>query len=468
MDFEIIAESKGFKVEKKKRDKADTATIDKVLDSKTINILNQLAKRCKLYDLGGSFSCGKEANIYTARCSTSLISKFTQSAFSEAEECIIPVVLKIYKTSTMLFKDRTRYIIDEKRFKNFCKSNSRKLIKVWSEKEVRNLKRLIKHGILCPKPIYLKRSILIMTIIGDNTPAPTLKNLDLKLISEWDIIYEKCIKLILDMYQKAKLIHADFSEYNLIYYNDEVYVIDVSQSMDISQENSNTFLVMDICNCNDFFQKKGVKVHSEIELFERITKLRVPEYLKIDGKLNKDSFIPTRIVEVANKEDLSLFLTEPLKEKDDLEDNNYNQSFVDDSDGLINGFNNLLLEKDTDINTNSNQDSEDEDGSSVNIESNEIEEIEENSNDAIRIAEQTEAHFNLTKYADLSIDKINIYCRRLRLKNPNVTKEEEKIINRERKIIVKQMNKERRISKVIRKEQFSKKSKKKKITSINK
>lgn len=508
MEIENVIIKESSKFEKRRKDKSDIATVDKVLDPKTINILNQLIKRGKLFDLCGSFSCGKEANIYTAKCSTSLISKFTQSSFNEIS-AVIPVVLKIYKTSTMLFKDRTRYIIDEKRFKKFCKSNSRKLIKVWSEKEVRNLKRLIKHNIMCPKPLYLKKSILIMTMIGNDSPAPKLKDAKIESLNEWTILYEKCVQLIIDMYQKAKLIHADFSEYNLIYYDNNIYVIDVSQAMDINQENSNTFLVMDICNCNEFFMKKGVKVESEIDLFEKITKLKVPEYLKINGKLNKDSFIPTRIVEVANKEDLSLFLKNAVglgieiigdddyNAKNDLYDNldddlenldDDNLENIDDEDlENIEEENRENIEEEDNENIYSDNEKNnnydllsirnynilgtdlDNDESSVNIDSNEIENIEEVSDDVIKIRENTEAHFILKSFADLSLDKINIYCRRLRLKNPYITKEEERAINKQRKAIVKQMNRERRIARVNRKEEHSKKTNKNKNTnSINK
>src|SRR5947208_2546177 len=88
------------KTEKRRKDKADTATVDKVLDPKTMEILNKLVRRQKLFDLGGSFSSGKEANIYTAKCSTSLVSKFTRKVLPDTDQ-VVPVVLKIYKTSTM-------------------------------------------------------------------------------------------------------------------------------------------------------------------------------------------------------------------------------------------------------------------------------------------------------------------------------------------------------------------------------
>jgi RIO kinase 1 len=61
--------------------------------------------------------------------------------------------IKIYKTSILVFKDRDKYIEGEFRFRKFyhifyiirghCKSNPRKMIKLWAEKEYRNLKRIL-------------------------------------------------------------------------------------------------------------------------------------------------------------------------------------------------------------------------------------------------------------------------------------------------------------------------------------
>lgn len=53
------------------------------------------------------------------------------------------IAIKIYKTSILIFKDRERYVDGEFRFRRgHCKGNPRKMIKLWAEKELRNLKRI--------------------------------------------------------------------------------------------------------------------------------------------------------------------------------------------------------------------------------------------------------------------------------------------------------------------------------------
>jgi serine/threonine-protein kinase RIO1 len=55
--------------------------------------------------------------------------------------------------------------------------------------------------------------------------------------------------------QVCKLVHADLSEYNILYHNGTVFVIDVSQSVDLDHPFALTFLREDCAHVNDFFRK---------------------------------------------------------------------------------------------------------------------------------------------------------------------------------------------------------------------
>lgn len=64
--------------------------------------------------------------------------------FFRSEEYSVPAecALKIFKTTLNEFKNRDRYIKGDYRFKGrFGTGNSRKLVKLWAEKEMHNLKR---------------------------------------------------------------------------------------------------------------------------------------------------------------------------------------------------------------------------------------------------------------------------------------------------------------------------------------
>lgn len=69
-----------------------------------------------------------------------------------------------------------RYVSGDFRFKSYCKSNPRKMVKVWAEKEFRNLSRMRSAGIRCPRPIHLRMHVLVMEFVGANgVAAPRLK-----------------------------------------------------------------------------------------------------------------------------------------------------------------------------------------------------------------------------------------------------------------------------------------------------
>lgn len=57
------------------------------------------------------------------------------------------------------------------RFKSYSKSNPRKMVKMWAEKELRNLARLHAAGIRCPKPLQLRTHVLVMEFIGQQGVA---------------------------------------------------------------------------------------------------------------------------------------------------------------------------------------------------------------------------------------------------------------------------------------------------------
>lgn len=90
------------------------------------------------------------------------------------------LAVKVFKTSILIFKDRARYVDGEYRFRNgHCNGNPRKMVKLWAEKEVRNLKRLLLAGIPCPKPLIFKNNVILMEFIGTNSlAAPRLRDAD--------------------------------------------------------------------------------------------------------------------------------------------------------------------------------------------------------------------------------------------------------------------------------------------------
>ncbi|KAH6568468.1 hypothetical protein BASA61_000482 [Batrachochytrium salamandrivorans] len=224
------------------KDKSDRATVEQVLDPRTRMILFKMLNKNVIYEVNGCISTGKEANVYHA---------LTQNQDHMA--------IKIYKTSILTFKDRDRYVSGEFRFRHgYSKSNPRKMVQTWAEKEMRNLKRLHVAGIPCPEPILLRLHVLLMTFIGDKKgwAAPRLKDAVITDEATYRDLYRQLLKILWTMFHKCKLVHADFSEYNLLYQKKKIYVIDVSQSVEHDHPHALEFLRKDCANVVDYFRKR--------------------------------------------------------------------------------------------------------------------------------------------------------------------------------------------------------------------
>lgn len=292
------------------KDKSDRATVEQVLDPRTRMIIFKLLSQRIIAEVNGCISTGKEANVYHA-----------------TQPDGVDLAIKVYKTSILIFKDRDKYVTGEFRFRNgYCKSNPRKMVRTWAEKEFRNLNRLYKAGIPCPEPLILKSHVLVMSFLGeDGWPAPRLKDADISTNKACEL-YLQIVRQLHTLYNECKLVHGDLSEYNLLYHGNDAYWIDVSQSVEHDHPHALEFLRKDCMNVNQFFMKKNVSVLSTKELFEFITdpsidgknvgdciqallrkaSLRSIDDLTAEEKVNEQvfmkSFIPKSLDEIANPE----------------------------------------------------------------------------------------------------------------------------------------------------------------------
>lgn len=73
------------------------------------------------------------------------------------------------------------------------------------------------------------------------------------------------------LYHVCRLVHADLSEYNILYHNGHLYVIDVSQSVEHDHPSAFDFLRSDIRNVETFFTRDGVRTLGARRVFEFVT-----------------------------------------------------------------------------------------------------------------------------------------------------------------------------------------------------
>ena len=224
--------------------------INEVLDKLTVMTLYKMIKDHIIAYVNGPISAGKESVVFWG-----------------VDEHDVSVALKIYLVTTSNFKKREQYILGDPRFTRL-KKGTKNLVYLWARKEFRNLSQCYAAGIPVPQPLNVSNNVLAMDFVGqDGAPEKSL------LYSEVDEDdYKQAILIIKDLYHKAKLVHSDYSEYNIFKTANGLVVFDLGSAVDLRHPNALGFLKRDIYNINRFFNKRGISVEEPKIIFEDIVK----------------------------------------------------------------------------------------------------------------------------------------------------------------------------------------------------
>ncbi len=178
-------------------------------------------------------STGKEGNVFRAKQKDRLIA------------------VKIYRINTATFRSISKYLMYEPPQR--VKRDRRSIIFAWAMKEFNNLKKLYNAGVRVPEPIAREGNVIVMEYIGtEEQPAPLLKDAEIK---DAEKVFDRIKKYLHLMYHKAELVHADFSEYNVLMDGDEPVIIDVGQTVSRDNPMAMEFLRRDVKNITKFFRK---------------------------------------------------------------------------------------------------------------------------------------------------------------------------------------------------------------------
>ncbi len=224
--------------------------VNEVLDKPTVMTLYKMISDHIIAYVNGAVSAGKESVLFWG-----------------VDENGVSIALKIYLVSTSNFKKREIYIAGDPRF-SYMKRGTRNLVYLWAKKEFRNLSKCYDAGLDVPRPLYVANNILAMEFVGrDGRPAASLLESD---VDRDD--YDQAVSIIRDMYCKARLVHSDYSEYNIFKTHDGLIPFDMGSAVDLRHPNSMEFLKRDINNITRFFSKRGVSVEDPAKILGDVTR----------------------------------------------------------------------------------------------------------------------------------------------------------------------------------------------------
>ena len=223
----------------KEKDTEARKTYDQVFDRACLLVLQHLIGEEVFATLDYPVATGKEAVVFHAS---------TADGTGEA--------VKIYRISNSTFKTIAVYIDGDPRFKRIKKATKPTLF-AWARKEYLNLVRMQDAGVRVPTPVRVEDNVLVMGYVGDDTrPAPLLRN---AVLDDPKSVLEDVVQNLRAI-RKARLVHADLSEYNLLYWEGKVFVIDVGQSVPLDHPRAGEWFQRDLANLARYFHRLRVDV----------------------------------------------------------------------------------------------------------------------------------------------------------------------------------------------------------------
>ena len=242
-------------------DWVDRRVFDAVFDRSTLMSLHKLMQSGEIETVDYPIARGKEAHVFHATTNQG------------------PAAVKIFHTTNAVFKSLAKYIDGDPRFGGL-KRRHRELVKIWVRKEYRNLRRMRKAGIRVPRPRAVLNNVLVMDLIGDKSePSPRLKDIT---IDDPKGVFDDLLEMLAVCWQTCDLAHADFSEYNILWYDGEPWVIDVGQAVVSAHPSSNEFLVRDVTRIVQWINRQGYEVNLADSLL-RVLEEPVPIYPSLSG-----------------------------------------------------------------------------------------------------------------------------------------------------------------------------------------
>ena len=236
---------------KTKKDSEHFKIYQRVFNGYTMKNLNLMVNKEMFKTLDFPISTGKEADVF-------------RGSTKDKEN----VAIKIYRVETGDFKNMWDYIEGDPRFVGI-RRNRNSMVNAWCKKEYRNLSDAFDVGLRVPSVIGAINNVLVMEFIGENGKAsPMLKDV---IPKDPNKVIEEILFFIRRLYDKAKLVHADMSAFNILMKEDNPYFIDMGQTVSLRHPRSTEFLKRDLYNIGKMAKKYSIKI-DPTEIYNEMVK----------------------------------------------------------------------------------------------------------------------------------------------------------------------------------------------------
>ncbi len=155
----------------------------------------------------------------------------------------------------------------------------------WLLYEYTTLDKLFQAGAAVPQPLAVSDNAIVMAYRGDNqTAAPTLQEVELPA-GQAEPLFNEVLRNVELMLQHG-LVHGDLSAYNILYWDNQLTLIDFPQVSDINTNpNARFILERDLRRVCEYFTRYAIEVDAQNladELWSRYAKIEPLEILLED------------------------------------------------------------------------------------------------------------------------------------------------------------------------------------------
>jgi RIO kinase 1 len=139
------------------------------------------------------------------------------------------------------------------------------------------LQKAYRAGVPVPAPAKRVDNMFTMRFIGGDAKAPLLKNVVLPEPAE---VAKQAIAIV-EKLLDAHIVHGDLSEYNLLFWDGQLFVIDFPQAVDFSSkmnrhiqvEKAKPLLLRDLRNLESYFARYDTELHADAEYLRLVSRL---------------------------------------------------------------------------------------------------------------------------------------------------------------------------------------------------
>ena len=168
----------------------------------------------------------------------------------------------------------------------------------WIEHEIKTMEVLKSAGADIPKPYASGENAILMSYVGgDDLAAPTLNEISLPP----DLAKRLLDRVIfnIELMLANQRVHADLSAFNILFWDDQITIIDFPQAIDPTQNpNSWQIFKRDVVRVCQYFQRQNVKIEPNRLAYDLWKKFRLPPVIDVDFSIQdleeKSNDIPVK------------------------------------------------------------------------------------------------------------------------------------------------------------------------------